>query len=930
MEEMLFNRIVTKLTERFREEVLSLSEEYKNLDTDSIIHPTIQNLILIIVSPLIKEMHQLKDEQKLDGQTPEAQYQYFDKYFSKECNLQAFFRKYPLIEKKIKHLLDCASRNIHNIFERLQVDRDEIKSILNVAFENDDVESVKFSMGDTHNFGQSVAIIYTRCGNIVYKPHSLENEVFFNSFLQTFNQKINPKSSLVNIRSINKHDYGWQEFVPEVFPESEQDKKEYYYNLGSLAAIAYCLTLTDIHYDNILVSGISPVFYDIETLFSADPAEAYHPNMINSILNTSIFPVNKGVVFKNVDVSGLFGHYSYKEQSFDTMIIKDEFTSNMRIITDEIILPKKTEVNEKMLNMDPLRYISSLLEGFKDSCKHIINSKEIIVKFIQDNISHNNLNRVILRDTQVYMEFLMASLNANYLTDETVEQQLFDILLNNKSPIMTDEIVLSEISQLKNGDVPYFYHPITDLNLYSCYDCRFENFFKTNVVENVIRFIRHLTDADITFQTSIIKKSIMLAVDPLFTNDPLLEQGYVTQFQPKSIVTRKQAIQICDRYVERILNENLFYTNDNNLNLLQLKLFPESTVQGMDYDLYEGLGVLLTVAYYAKVREREDLLDTVKQIYNQSFSRFKFDLQRDKITVSLYSGIGSLIYVSANLYQVTQNRFYREKLDELLNISMSLLSHVTNIDYIDGLSGFIVLIRKLKGVIKTPILKPLLAKACTQLVRMAETCNITDLGYAHGQSGIAYALSIAYNVLLEPRILEQLIGWFENWNEVYANQLDEENNSWCRGRPGFYLAIFQINKELEIVKRNHDRLNESMGSLLHNAIDNLIRIDFTMVNGASLCHGLAGNIQILRSIAKTDNLPAINVKITELQAQMVSFIEQYGKIPLGQLCEAECIDGFMLGSTGVIYELLTMIDNRIPLLFDVDYYNLAPKLEGVF
>ena len=111
--------------------------------------------------------------------------------------------------------------------------------------------------------------------------------------------------------------------------------------------------------------------------------------------------------------------------------------------------------------MDPMDFLDDFLGGFDEGARFLLENKAKVLEHIEENLTEANANRVLLRSTQVYGEFYMALCNANYLKSEQQEQIIFNILYKNET--LDKKLIESEIKQLKNGDIPYFYHSVKSL-----------------------------------------------------------------------------------------------------------------------------------------------------------------------------------------------------------------------------------------------------------------------------------------------------------------------------------------------------------------------------------------------------------------------------------------------------------------------------------
>lgn len=74
-------------------------------------------------------------------------------------------------------------------------------------------------------------------------------------------------------------------------------------------------------------------------------------------------------------------------------------------------------------------------------------------------------------------------------------------------------------------------------------------------------------------------------------------------------------------------------------------MFPVTSIQGIDYDLYENFGLLLSLLAYDSITKEKNFNYIIDKLYLQAFRRLKIDLTNDMATISVFSGIGSVIYI---------------------------------------------------------------------------------------------------------------------------------------------------------------------------------------------------------------------------------------------------------------------------------------------
>lgn len=393
MDKFLFNTFLEANIKEFKKNITTnVSVDFPLLDIESLLDQLKAKILKISISALIKDIHSWKVNYLNSNLNTKELYKKYDNNFSNNTFMFNFFNKYPLLSKKISITKNNFEFSINKVLFRLKKDLIDIQSCIDADFKIQDLIYLHFDQGDTHNNGQNVAILEFKNKKLVYKPHTLENEIFLNSLLSNINQL--GEFDFKVIKNISKDNHGWQEFVLENYPKKDEHKKVYYKNLGSLTALCYFLTLTDIHYDNIIIDGKNPVFYDIETLFSADGTTLKHPNMVNNVLNTSVLPVNPSTVFENVDISGMFGNFNYKEQNFQTKTIVYPFTSDIRIEEEKNKIYKKSDYDKDLNLMNPALYTDSFLIGFKKLAYLLLDNKNWLENYVKTNITKKNINRI--------------------------------------------------------------------------------------------------------------------------------------------------------------------------------------------------------------------------------------------------------------------------------------------------------------------------------------------------------------------------------------------------------------------------------------------------------------------------------------------------------------------------------------------------------
>ena len=906
MEKVLFNNFVNSQTNGFCEKLKDkYVEKFPELAFEEIEQVLMQKILQISSSALIKDLHERKNEENslIKDENKEKEFENYNNLFKKSEYLQSFFAEYPLLEKKLNIIKANFNDYVGLLLDSIIKDAKTVNEELNTDFfKPEELVSLEFDGGDTHNKGKTVTILRFKEGKVVYKPHSLANERFFNSFLSMMNSSTD--FGLKTIKNIDFDTYGYQEFIETKLPEKKYVIKEYYRKFGILTAASYFLTITDLHYENILVSYDSPVFFDIETLFKVkdESKEIKSPHLINSVLQTCILPLNFSEVYKDNDLSGLFGCYQYKDVYVDANQITDKFTSDIRVAAEKKKVTKKSVLNEKYKAMDPMDFLDDFLGGFDEGARFLLENKAKVLEHIEENLTEANANRVLLRSTQVYGEFYMALCNANYLKSEQQEQIIFNILYKNET--LDKKLIESEIKQLKNGDIPYFYHSVKSRDLRDCDSVVKKNHIKNDLLADLRGHVENITEKDIDFQKTMIEKTFCLVKDDMFTErDSILKDLRVL---PRRY-SETEVIRACRNYFDRMLKKNLYYSEEAS-DLSCVSIFPVPATAGMDCDLYENLGILPVLAQFDRMCGTTYYCDAVSKLAKTAFEKLEYKIKHNKdISVSAFSCFGSFIYVSAVLYSVYRDDEFLKQLQKAIQYAIFYVDKAEKSDYIIGVSGMIAGLCKVYKAVNLPIIPLAIDAYAKKLEEMIEAgpeaLELDGAGIAHGTAGVMYALIL----LREYEGETSSDGHCFELIKKIADMTDEKDISalagdvrWCRGISGA-TPIFEKLNEMKITDIDLSALHEN----------------FENTNGMPLCHGLAGVMASLRYANRTEEYEQL---LEPFQASCMESLKT-GEFRLRQNMRLypNAIEGLMMGESGVVYELMASVKRDLPniLYFDI-------------
>ena len=142
-------------------------------------------------------------------------------------------------------------------------DKNQIEKLLGHKVSK--ITKIKVMTSDVHNHGKQVMRIQLDLKDeILYKPHSMENEKIFNELLKWFKEKTG--LDYRRYAFISCEDHSWSTILEYSACETEEQLENYYRRFGLQLFLAYVFGTKDLHYENIIASGEYPVLIDLETL----------------------------------------------------------------------------------------------------------------------------------------------------------------------------------------------------------------------------------------------------------------------------------------------------------------------------------------------------------------------------------------------------------------------------------------------------------------------------------------------------------------------------------------------------------------------------------------------------------------------------------------------------------------------------------------
>ncbi|MFD2386797.1 type 2 lanthipeptide synthetase LanM [Enterococcus rivorum] len=330
-ETILFPNFFKPFYEMLKEEMQTNISKNGDIEFLSVYDNLYQELFSLSYLTLIYELNNFRENDLLVGETSEERYEYFEKMIGKPFFLEYMEKKYPalitLMNSKLNHIIKCV-KQIANAFYRDQV---ILEKNFGIPFRH--IKDMQIGAGDSHENGQTVAILTGDFGKIVYKPTSLKNDIILNELIDQVNPILTVK--LKKVKVLSRDNYGWQEYIEHAPCSSQKEMKSFYHRLGSYLSLFYVLNASDYHNENIIAAGEYPIIIDTETLITTGVDTSIENRSIynllhDNVLRSGLLPVQTQDSYLDIDMSGLSGG-DMKSSKFEVYDIQNKGTDQMTV-----------------------------------------------------------------------------------------------------------------------------------------------------------------------------------------------------------------------------------------------------------------------------------------------------------------------------------------------------------------------------------------------------------------------------------------------------------------------------------------------------------------------------------------------------------------------------------------------------------------------
>lgn len=842
----------------------------------------VEQLQMICIRTLIKQMHTYKNKGVLQGNSSAEEYDYFCRNIVGKMEFRkTLYRNFPVLERCIKDKVEALLHYYLEIIENFEEDKREIIQSLCFGKVTNRIVHIVGEASDIHHHGKQVVKIRLDNGfDILYKPHEMKNEKWYEEILRWFSEKTGINQYYYSIIVCRNH--SWCMIVDYKSCESELQMKNYYKRIGIHIFITYLLGTKDLHYENVIASGEYPVLIDLEMLFGMDygqPRESAEQEIryrINrSVLMSGLLPFfSWNQEGKGINLSAISGE-SGQEYPFLIPTIENGGTSDMHIS-----YKKGYSVNSKNLAkikedfVEPLTYEKEIEEGFRKAYKAAMNYKKELVQVIMS--LQKTYSRVLMADTQRYSMLLSASYYPDLLRDGADREIFLHSLWQGRNEKQI-KVICHEVKNLLYGDIPFFYIDIDDTIIYS----RGREIGKIDsdktVRESICGRIRELSVKDMENQCDYIMLSLELS-------DKKKEhcKNKVYYVDNVGMITEKwnsKKINPVKVLTDRLINHAVWNKERTDVSW-EIINFSSSDhtawdIRPVNYYLYSGLAGIFVLLYaIIEINDTKEVKDMFHVVRKKLFEYTdNIQLSQDNLMTrdtGLYEGESSIAYSYLILYKYSHEEIYLQNAKKHMEVVNGLVDEDQKYDLIYGNAGAAYMLLELYFVtnesqyIKEAEHVAKLLKASAVIMDKGIGWKVNGklkpmAGMAHGNAGIILPIIILWRLTGKneyQKMAEEIWQYEEflydpqinNWVDIRneKKEVKEDSVAWCHGAAGILLSRLICRENVEDIQEVQCKKQFEKDIMrAYKKLENCWKRE-----SWCLCHGTCGNQWILEKAEK--------------------------------------------------------------------------------
>ena len=912
--------LITGLVEREREAILAATRQ----SLYAVLHSKLSRMLLL-------ELNAARVTGQLHGDDSAQRWQQFLDLSSQRSFWDSRAERYPGLLARVTYIVQHRCAASLNFAQRWAVDRASLASLC--AEPLGDLLEMSFSAGDSHRGGQTVALLRCTGGRLVYKPRSVAVDIVLADFVDELADAQTERSSMRVPRVVARKGYGWTEFISHRYAADAGQLRGFYRGIGHWLAVMRLLGGTDLHAENVIAHGDSPVVIDCETLFT--PKVAPSPSgfgqaldraselVAGTVLSIGMLPGRGvGLGWRGVDASAV-GMLPGEQPLLPLPDILEPGTDQAHIGTSLVSAP----ISQNHPSPQPAlaQYWPEVLDAFDQMTAHLHTLdaagtlRTRLAAFADCRI------RVVPRATEVYAELGRMLWHPVSLHNEPPARkrarELLSKMAANVAAAPGESVVIeAEIDDLLVGDIPFFTAMAGEGQLEGPRGTRWRA--QGDLIEAALR---HWRAADLPLERKVIQGALISAY---------INQGWLpdeTSMWPARahIGEHDARRRLLAAQIMRELLSSAIRGEDGSVAWIAPVFDPDTdwSVQPVGLDLYGGTAgvALLTAAYLREAQAgRADPVEGIEALFAAALrtldlAEAKRQKQRNSsievrpLSPGGYFGLGSLIWT--RLILADWGMAGEDGVARACAMADDIAEAAAACDVQDVLSGVPGAIPPLLMLAKRTGDTRYLDMACALGDQLCAQASQRDGqafwvheqwpdgigGFAHGVSGIGWALSRLAQASGEARYLQTAQAAFAFEDALFD---DEEQNwldkrllggiktaaAWCHGSVGIGLARLDLDSQLR---------QPSTRLLLRRAAAATWRLGLGWNH--CVCHGDLSAWELLdHAIVAGEGPPELSRD--GLLEYVLTSLEQHG--PICGMTREIFSPGLMSGQGGIAYQLL--------------------------
>jgi len=375
------------------------------------------------------------------------------------------FSRYPEMSRLITLVVESWIQSSSEFLDRLIADWPAIRTLVNPS----DISSVRSASGghsDPHAGGRTVKVVeFDNGSRVVYKPRSVSAEACF-AVLLAWIKEWDPAITLSGPRALDQGSYGWEEYVSHAPIDDANSAHRYYERAGSLLALCDTLGAVDLHADNLIACGDTPVLIDLEAVLQPRPNGFGSAGLGSTTQHSTDLRIDwtlSHLLGESVISTGLvpYPRWWHSRGAGRTIAGLEIVTGQTTCALDDVHCVERTNV--PLLEGQPLlpsQYVESIIVGFERMNLFLRQYSSQLTRAGGPLEPFRSVSiRYIHRATLLYGKLIEASISQQCLRDATrrrdgLQRLAFALRLRAGVQKQWWQVLRDEIECLSRLDVP--------------------------------------------------------------------------------------------------------------------------------------------------------------------------------------------------------------------------------------------------------------------------------------------------------------------------------------------------------------------------------------------------------------------------------------------------------------------------------------------